>query len=144
MSKFIALLEAAELLEIFLCSGPFTVLAPSDAAFDSIDEATMDELLLAENKEKLQNILLYHIVPGLKLSEALEEGSLDSLLEGQSIDVSSLSPVTFNRRSEVLEADLISCNGNLIVVSELLIPGSYISSTIRHGFSPKYCRTRHL
>lgn len=124
MSKFIALLEAAELLEIFLCSGPFTVLAPSDAAFDSIDEATMDELLLAENKEKLQNILLYHIVPGLKLSEALEEGSLDSLLEGQSIDVSSLSPVTFNRRSEVLEADLISCNGNLIVVSELLIPGS--------------------
>lgn len=117
-------MEAAELSEILFCSGPLTVLAPNDAAFESIDEATMNELLLPENREKLQNILLYHILPGLKLSEALGEGLLETLLDGQSVEVSSLSPVTFNQRSEVLEVDLVGCNGNLIVVSDLLIPGS--------------------
>jgi transforming growth factor-beta-induced protein len=123
LSTFVSLVEAADLSDVFSCAGPFTVLAPSNTAFEGIDDDTMDELLRPENKEKLQNILLYHVVPGLKLSAALTEGSLDTLLEGQDLDV-TLSPITFNLRSEVTEADIVACNGNLIVLSDVLVPGT--------------------
>lgn len=122
LSTFVSLVEAADLSDVFSCAGPFTVLAPSNTAFEGIDDDTMDELLRPENKEKLQNILLYHVVPGLKLSAALTEGSLDTLLEGQHLDI-TLSPITFNLRSEVTEADIVACNGNLIVLSDVLVPG---------------------
>jgi uncharacterized surface protein with fasciclin (FAS1) repeats len=144
LSKFVSLIETAGLSDVFRCAGPFTVLAPNNAAFDGIDDGTMDQLLLPENKEKLQNILLYHVVPGLKLSAALTEGSLVTLLEGEELDV-TLSPITFNFRSEVIEVDIVGCNGNLIILSDVLVPGKsfriYTTSDISSPFyiEPDVC-----
>jgi transforming growth factor-beta-induced protein len=122
LSTFVSLIKAADLSDVFYCVGPLTVLAPNNAAFAGIEVDTMNQLMLPANKEKLQNILLYHVIPGLKLSAALTEGPLNTLLKGQDVDV-TLSPITFNLRSEVVEVDIVACNGNLIIVDEVLVPG---------------------
>jgi uncharacterized surface protein with fasciclin (FAS1) repeats len=121
--NFAALLQAAGLTEIFLCAGPFTVLAPSNDAIEAIGQETLDELLLPENREKLQELLLYHILPGYEPSTALEPGPLDTLIEGASVDV-TLPPPAFNG-AEVIDADNAGCNGIMHVIDDVLTPGTY-------------------
>ncbi|NNF17731.1 MAG: fasciclin domain-containing protein, partial [Gammaproteobacteria bacterium] len=59
-----AALQAAGLVDTLKGDGPFTVFAPTDAAFAKLPEGTVDSLLLPENREKLTAILTYHVVPG--------------------------------------------------------------------------------
>lgn len=119
------LIELAGLTEYFMCSGPFTLLAPTNDAFDGLDAATLDELLLPVNQDKLKDLLLYHIVPGLILSDDFEDGSIDTLLVDQSISV-TVDPVQFNGRADIVEADIISCNGVIHAINDVLVPGMYI------------------
>ena len=125
LSTFVELIEVAGLTEYFMCSGPFTLLAPTNEAFEALDSATLDELLLPSNQDKLADLLLYHIVPGLVLSDDFEDGSVDTLLEDQSISV-SVDPVIFNGRAEIVEADIIACNGVIHAIDDVLVPGMFI------------------
>jgi uncharacterized surface protein with fasciclin (FAS1) repeats len=121
----VKLIEVAGLTEYFMCSGPFTLLAPTNDAFDALDAATLDELLLPSNQDKLKDLLLYHIVPGLLLSDDFEDGSIDTLLADQSISV-SVDPILFNGRAKIVEADIIACNGVIQAIDDVLVPGMYI------------------
>jgi uncharacterized surface protein with fasciclin (FAS1) repeats len=123
LSTFVELLEIADLAELFMCSGPFTLLAPTNEAFDALDSATLEELLLPMNQDKLQDLLLYHIVPGFYLSEDFEDGSLDTLLEGQSVAV-TIDPILFNGRATIVEDDIIACNGVIQAIDDVLVPGT--------------------
>lgn len=125
LSTFVQLLEIAGLTDIFVCPGPFTLMCPFNAAFDALDPALMQELLQPENLEKLQDLLLYHMLPGLWLSEDLEDGPLDTLLEGQTVDVTTV-PLMFNR-ARVIDADFLACNGALQIIDDVLVPGKYRS-----------------
>lgn len=125
-SNFAALLGVAGLSEIFLCAGPFTVLAPSNEAIDALDKDLLDELLLPENREQLQEFLLYHILPGYQPSTELTAGPTDSLLSGEQVTV-AVDPISFNG-AEVVEADIMGCNGVIHVIDDVLIPGKYYSS----------------
>jgi uncharacterized surface protein with fasciclin (FAS1) repeats len=120
-ANFAALLEAAGLSEIFLCAGPFTILAPSNAAIDALDRDVLEELLLPQNRERLQELLLYHIVPGYNPVSGLTAGPLDTLLSDEQVDV-SLDPVRFNQAG-VIDADNMGCNGVMHVIDEILVPG---------------------
>jgi uncharacterized surface protein with fasciclin (FAS1) repeats len=128
LSTFVELLEVAGLTEYFMCSGPFTLLAPTNEAFEALDSATLDELLLPSNVEKLRDLLLYHIVPGLVLSDDFEDGSIDTLLGGQTIAV-AVDPIVFNGRAEVVEADILACNGVIHAIDDVLVPGAYCLQT---------------
>ena len=64
----VAAVTAAGLVETLKADGPFTVFAPTDAAFGNLPEGTLDDLLKPENKEKLTSILTYHVVPGKVLA----------------------------------------------------------------------------
>lgn len=120
-TDFAALLDAAGLSEIFLCAGPFTVLAPSNDAIAAIDPALLQELLLPANRERLQELLLYHIVPGYLPTSSLTAGPVDTLLNGEQVQV-SLNPTRFNEAG-VVEPDIMGCNGVMYVLDDILIPG---------------------
>jgi uncharacterized surface protein with fasciclin (FAS1) repeats len=122
LSMFLELLEIADLTEVFSCTGPFTLLAPANAAFEALDVTTIKELLLPDNKEKLQDLLLYHMLPGMYLEEDFEDGPYDTLLAGQTVDV-SVNPVVFNGRAPLVDGNNLACNGVIHVIGDVLVPG---------------------
>lgn len=122
ISTFVELLELGGLTEIFGCSGPFTVLAPSNAAFEALDSSTISDLLLPSNMEKLQDLLLYHILPGLTLEDDFDDGTVETLLVGQTIDLTT-DPLVFNGRADLVDGDNLACNGVIHVIGDVLVPG---------------------
>jgi transforming growth factor-beta-induced protein len=120
LSTFVALIDAADLQDLFLCAGPFTVLAPTNEAFDALDPALLDELLLPENKELLQEVLLYHILPGFQPTSDLVAGPAETLLYDFNVDV-GVDPVTFNGANVVMP-DIMACNGIIHTIDDILTP----------------------
>jgi transforming growth factor-beta-induced protein len=120
LSKFVDLLEAAGLEDIFLCAGPFTVFAPTNEAFRSITPSIMRELLRPENQETLQQLLLYHMVPGYIPSSDLQAGPIETLLFGYSVDI-AVDPFMVND-ANILEPDLDACNGVIHTIDDVLVP----------------------
>jgi hypothetical protein len=118
LSIFVDLIEHANLDEIFLCAGPFTVLAPSNAAFNKNPEL-LQSLFNPRNIEAVQELLLYHIVPGFYLSDEFVTGPLQTLL-GEDVAV-SLDPLLFNNAG-VIMPDILACNGVIQIIDDLLIP----------------------
>ena len=124
LSTFVALLDLAGLSDIFLCAGPFTCLAPTNDAFDALGPVVIEGLLDPDNVDILRDILLYHLVPDLFLSEDFEDGPLPTLFDGQTIDVSaSMSLISFNDNSTLIDPDILACNGVIHVLDNVLVPG---------------------
>lgn len=115
-----ALLERAELTEIFTCPGPFTALLPSNSAFDAADPVFLEFLLRPENQEALEDLLLYHIIPGFYPTNDLTAGTLETVLPGEAVTVEIL-PLTFNGAS-VLVPDIEACNGLVDIIESVLLP----------------------
>jgi uncharacterized surface protein with fasciclin (FAS1) repeats len=116
-----AALEAAGLTEALSGEGPFTVFAPTDAAFAKLPAGTLDELLKPENKDKLVEILKYHVVSGTVLSTDLQSGDVKTI-EGKSVAVKvEDSGVTVNT-AQVTGADIKASNGVIHVIDQVLIP----------------------
>ena len=118
LSIFVDLLKHANLDEIFTCAGPFTVLAPSNAAFNKNPEL-LQSLFNPRNIEAVQELLLYHILPGLSLTNDFVAGPIETLL-GEDVDV-TLEPLLFNNAG-VIMGDILSCNGVIHIIDSLLIP----------------------
>jgi uncharacterized surface protein with fasciclin (FAS1) repeats len=118
LSIFVDLIEHANLEEIFSCAGPFTVLAPSNAAFNKNPEL-LQSLFNPRNIEAVQELLLYHTVPGFYLSDEFVAGPLQTLL-GEDVAV-SLDPLLFNNAG-VIMPDILACNGVIQIIDDLLIP----------------------
>jgi hypothetical protein len=116
----VTLIERAGLEDIFSCPGPFTANLPTNAAWDDVDPVFLELILRPDNADQLEDLLLYHILPGLYPSTSLVPGSIETLLSGESVTV-SLNPTTFNG-VEVEEADIDACNGLLNALRNLLIP----------------------
>jgi len=98
--------------------GPFTVLAPSNAAFNENPEL-LKTLFNPKNSEALQELLLYHVVPGFFLGEDLVSGPLQTLL-GEEVDV-AVDPLKFNQ-ALAIQTDILSCNGVIDIIDDILIP----------------------
>jgi uncharacterized surface protein with fasciclin (FAS1) repeats len=120
LSIFVDMIELAGLEEVFLCAGPFTALIPTNDAFEQIDEATIDELLLPENRQDLQELLLFHILPGVQSSTVVQEGTIPSL-SGEEVTV-TLEPLEFNGVG-VIESDIPACNGIIHILEDVLPTG---------------------
>jgi len=119
-----AALEAGGLLETLKSDGPFTVFAPTDAAFAKLPEGTLEMLLLPENKDKLVAILTYHVVPG-EVSAA-EVITLDSAAtaNGSDVDITVREDVVFVNDSQVVATDIYASNGVIHVVDTVILPNS--------------------
>jgi uncharacterized surface protein with fasciclin (FAS1) repeats len=134
----VTLIERAGLEEIFSCPGPFTGLFPTNAAWDDVDPAFLEILLRPENAEQLEDLLLYHILPGSYPSASLEPGPIETLLSGESVTV-SLNPIMFDD-SGVSDVDITACNGLLYALRSVLLPAtartSYLCNAHKLIFTP--------
>ena len=120
-----AALGAADLVSTLKGDGPFTVFAPTDEAFAKLPAGTVDNLLKPENKEKLKEILLLHVVPGavsaadvVKITEAKTAG-------GKTLKVSTEGGVkvgTSTGMSKVVKTDIKAKNGIIHVIDAVILP----------------------
>jgi uncharacterized surface protein with fasciclin (FAS1) repeats len=121
-STLVAAVSAAGLVETLQGDGPFTVFAPTDAAFAALPEGTVESLLLPENKDQLVSILTYHVVPGSFPASQLvgKRGSL-STAQGGSLSIDGRDGVKVNG-ANVIAADVAASNGVIHVIDTVLLP----------------------
>ena len=120
-STLAAALGAAGLIETLKNEGPFTVFAPTDAAFAKVPQQTLDDLLQPENKNKLAAILTYHVVPGKVNSHEVIAMNSATTLQGQKLNISRQDGVTINE-ANVIVTDVEATNGVIHVIDSVLIP----------------------
>ena len=113
-----AALQAAGLVETLKGKGPFTVFAPTDAAFAKIPKAQLDALLA--DKAKLTAVLTYHVVSGLVMSKDVKAGMVKTV-QGSSLNVSTIGGVKVNN-ANVTAVDIIADNGVIHVIDTVVLP----------------------
>ncbi|MHC4398892.1 MAG: fasciclin domain-containing protein, partial [Planctomycetota bacterium] len=118
----LAALDAAGLTKVLAGDGPFTVFAPTDAAFKQLPDGTVKSLLKPENKQQLTDILKYHVVSGRIYSQmAAQTGEATTLL-GSRLEVSVLSDGLKVNESRVVQQDIESANGVVHAIDSVLLP----------------------
>jgi uncharacterized surface protein with fasciclin (FAS1) repeats len=120
-TTLVAAVKAADLVETLKGAGPFTVFAPTDAAFEALPAGTIDDLLKPENKAKLASILTYHVVAGKVMSTDLSDGMTPATVNGETVTIKTEGGVTINGTT-VSTADIDADNGVIHVVDAVLMP----------------------
>ncbi|WP_238363925.1 fasciclin domain-containing protein [Mesobacterium pallidum] len=119
----VAAVSAAELVDALKGEGPFTVFAPTDAAFDALPEGTLEELLKPENKAQLIEILTYHVVPGkIMSSDIMMQPTEVETLQGTTVTVTGLDSGVTVDGGTVEMADIETSNGVIHVINKVLMP----------------------
>ena len=126
-SILVDLIILADLADVLSGPGPFTVFAPTNDAFSILDAETIDSLKDPANKDALVNILTYHVLPGIALSNTLVEGLMAQTLQGSEVTITSLEPVMVNDARVVL-TDVLASNGVIHVIDTVLIPMDTIAT----------------
>ncbi len=121
-STLAAALQAGELIETLKSEGPFTVFAPTDAAFAKLPEGTVENLLKPENKEQLVAILTFHVVPGKVDSTAVSSLKTATTVNGAEIAIDVSSGGVKINDATVTTADIACSNGIIHVIDQVLIP----------------------
>jgi uncharacterized surface protein with fasciclin (FAS1) repeats len=117
----VAAVEAAGLVDTLKGEGPFTVFAPTDAAFAALPEGTVEELLKPENKEKLVAILTYHVVPGKVMSTDLSDDMAATTVQGSDVMI-DLDNGVMVEEATVVSADIETTNGVIHVIDKVILP----------------------
>lgn len=120
-TTLVAALKAADLVETLAGSGPFTVFAPTNAAFAKLPKATLAQLLKPENKEQLKKILTYHVVSGAVSSKMLKSGQVETV-EGSKITVKINGKKVMINKARVLQADVKASNGYIHAIDTVIMP----------------------
>jgi uncharacterized surface protein with fasciclin (FAS1) repeats len=117
-----AALAAAGLVDTLKGPGPFTVFAPTDAAFAKLPAGTVDNLLKPENKAQLTAILTYHVLPGKVPASAVAGKQLSpATVNGATLAVNGTNGVKVNNAT-VVKADVMASNGVIHVIDTVLLP----------------------
>lgn len=122
LKTLVAAVKAAGLVDVLKGDGPFTVFAPTDAAFAALPKGTLEMLLKPENKSKLVAILTYHVVSGKVMSKDLSNGQKAATVQGEKVSV-SISGVTVKiNDAKVIAADVKAKNGVVHVIDKVILP----------------------
>lgn len=119
-----AALGAAGLVDTLKSEGPFTVFAPTDAAFAKLPEGTVESLLKPENKDKLVAILTYHVVAGKVDSTAVVELSEATTVNGADVAIAVNNGNVKINEATVVKADIDTSNGIIHVIDTVILPSS--------------------
>ncbi len=118
----VAAVTAAGLVETLKGAGPFTVFAPSDDAFAKLPAGTVDDLVKPENKEKLTQILLLHVLSGKVMAADVTGKTMSpASVQGEAVNVDGTHGVTING-ARVTTADIACSNGVIHVVDTVILP----------------------
>ncbi len=121
-TTLVAAVQAAGLAETLSGTGPFTVFAPTNAAFAKVPKATLDNLMKPEMKADLTKILTYHVVPGALMAADLKDGQELTTVQGQKHKVTVKDGKVWVGGATVTIADVVSSNGVTHVIDGVLMP----------------------
>jgi uncharacterized surface protein with fasciclin (FAS1) repeats len=113
-----AALQKAGLVDTLKGPGPFTVFAPTDAAFAKVPKAQLDALLA--DKDKLTAVLTYHVVPGKVMAKDVKAGKVKSV-QGSELTLSTTGGVMVDG-AKVVKADIAADNGVIHVIDSVVLP----------------------
>jgi len=119
-STLVAAIKAAGLAETLSGTGPFTVFAPTNAAFAKLPAGTVETLLKPENKAKLAAILTYHVIVGKVLAADVKTGKVKTV-QGGELDVIVKDGVTVDG-AKVVKTDIVGSNGVIHVIDTVVMP----------------------
>lgn len=121
-NTLVAAVQAAGLVDTLKGPGPYTVFAPTDAAFAALPPGTVESLLLPENKDRLVQILTYHVIPGKVMSSDIAGQQLEvATVEGSTVAINATSGVMIDNAT-VTTADLETSNGVIHVIDAVILP----------------------
>ncbi len=122
-SKLEAALKAADMTAVLETPGPFTVFAPTDAAFDDLKGKNgVENLAKVENKDRLLSILRYHIVPGRVSADQLQKTNMLKTVETQELSLRKANGRVSVNGANVTQPGLPATNGIIYVVDKVLLP----------------------
>ena len=121
-TTLVAAVQAAGLVETLQGEGPFTVFAPTNAAFAALPAGTVEGLLKPEAKADLTAILTYHVVAGNVLASDLSDGQMVTTLNGAQLKVTIKDGTVMIGDATVVAADLTGSNGVVHVIDKVLLP----------------------
>lgn len=118
----VAAVQAAGLVDTLKSEGPFTVFAPTDAAFAALPAGTVENLLKPENKDALAKILTYHVLSGKVMSGDIAGKKLSpATVEGSTVDIDATNGVMIDGAT-VVTADIETSNGVIHVIDKVIMP----------------------
>jgi uncharacterized surface protein with fasciclin (FAS1) repeats len=120
-NTLVAAVKAAGLVETLQGEGPFTVFAPTDAAFAKLPAGTVEDLLKPQNKAKLVAVLTYHVVPG-RIMAADVTTSKPATVNGQPLSISVMESGVTVDGAKVVKADVAASNGVIHVIDSVILP----------------------
>ncbi len=121
-TTLVAALQAAGLVDALKAEGPFTVFAPTDDAFAKLPAGTLDELLKPENKQKLTDILLYHVVNGKVMAADVAGMTSATTLLGKDVAIKVDMGNVYINDAKVVITDIETSNGVIHVIDTVLLP----------------------
>lgn len=121
-TTLVAAVKAAELVDVLSNAGPFTVFAPTNAAFDKLPAGTVEGLLKPEKKEALQDILQYHVFVGVLQADALEDGQDLGMVNGGKVKITKKDGKIMINGTATIIASIPTSNGVIHVIDGVLLP----------------------
>ncbi|WP_087018792.1 fasciclin domain-containing protein [Thaumasiovibrio subtropicus] len=121
-STLVTAVQVAGLVETLQGDGPFTVFAPTDAAFAKLPEGTVESLLKPENRDKLVAILTYHVVPGKVISKDVVNLESAMTVQGDAVDISAMNGMVMVDTANVVQTDIMASNGVIHVIDSVILP----------------------
>ena len=120
-TTLVAAVKAAGLVETLSGPGPFTIFAPTNAAFAKLPAGTLEMLLKPENKAKLVSILTYHVVPAKVMAADVKSGEAPTV-NGKKLTLKAGSMGVMVDKAKVTATDLVGSNGVVHVIDTVLMP----------------------
>lgn len=122
-NTLVTAVKAAGLVDTLKGDGPFTVFAPTDAAFAALPSGTVENLLKPENKDQLIAVLTYHVVPGRVYSKDLSGKKLSAgTVQGSTVDIDATMGGVKVDNASVVKADIKTSNGVIHVIDQVILP----------------------
>jgi uncharacterized surface protein with fasciclin (FAS1) repeats len=121
-TTLVAALKQAEYVDDLSNAGPFTVFAPTNAAFDKLPPGTVDGLMKPDKKDALQNILEYHVAVGVYKPEMLQDGQSIGMVNGSNITIEMKDGKMMVNGTANVVATIPATNGIIHVIDAVLLP----------------------
>jgi uncharacterized surface protein with fasciclin (FAS1) repeats len=115
-------LQAADLVDTLKGQGPYTVFAPTDEAFSKLPAGTLSDLLKPENKQKLQRILTYHVVPARVSAAEVVKLRTAKTVNGDTIAITAAGGAVMIDGARVVKSDVQASNGIIHVIDSVILP----------------------
>jgi uncharacterized surface protein with fasciclin (FAS1) repeats len=123
LSTLVEAVKAAGLAETLQGEGPFTVFAPTNAAFEALPAGTLEELLKPENKDKLAQIISYHVIQGDEVtSSEITAEMTPATVQGANLDIMPQDGKVMVEGATVVTPDVEASNGVVHLIDKVLIP----------------------